>query len=199
QRGPAASLAAHLLESSPERLARVPFGRETTACTGSGDGSVHGPNPRPCFAEQRVSGAETACSGWNPPSQLTPLAYLGGNCELGTGSARLAVGALSMTPITAQLMSTPAAPSGAPPGPVIRSGRVAARLKTCTSSIWRLSRPSLIALSVHWPSWASQSGLYASACRGSASVGKSPNTLSRSPPLRSASIRAVLPALASSE
>src|SRR5438876_1076821 len=124
QRGPAASLAAHLLESSPERLARVPFGRETTACTGSGDGSVHGPNPRPCFAEQRVSGAETACSGWNPPSQLTPLAYLGGNCELGTGSARLAVGALSMKPITAQLMSTPAAPYGAPPGPVIRSGRV---------------------------------------------------------------------------
>jgi hypothetical protein len=36
--------------------------------------------------------------------------YLGGNCELGTGSARFSVGALSMNPITAQLMSVPVAP-----------------------------------------------------------------------------------------
>jgi len=42
-------------------------------------------------------------------------------------------------------------------------------------------------------------GLYACACRGSFSVGKSPNTFSRSPPWRSALISAVFPALASSE
>jgi hypothetical protein len=36
--------------------------------------------------------------------------YLGGNCESGTGSARFSVGALSMNPITAQLMSVPVAP-----------------------------------------------------------------------------------------
>ena len=51
--------------------------------------------------------------------------------------------------------------------PVSRSGRVAARLKTCTSSIWRLLRPCLTALSVQRPSWASHSGLYACAWRGS--------------------------------
>src|SRR5207253_3064191 len=132
------------------------------------------------------------------------VCYLGGNCELGTGSARLAVGALSVKPITAQLMSTPDAPYGAgcPVAglmPVSRSGRVAARLKTCTSSVWRVFSPSLTALSVQRPSCASQSGLYAWAWRGSLKVGKSPNTLSRSPPLRSASISAVLLALASSE
>ena len=37
----------------------------------------------------------------------------GGNCEFGTGSARFAVGALSVKPITAQLMSTPTEPYGA--------------------------------------------------------------------------------------
>ena len=114
----------------------------------------------------------------------------------------MAVGALSMNPITAQLMSTPTDPYGAgwPVAgftPVSRSGRVAARLKTCTSSIWRVFNPCLTALSVQRPSCASQSGLYASACRGSVSVGKSPNTLSRSPPLRRASISPVFPALAS--
>jgi len=36
--------------------------------------------------------------------------YLGGNCELGTGSARLAVGGLSVKPMTAQLMFTPTDP-----------------------------------------------------------------------------------------
>ena len=36
--------------------------------------------------------------------------YLGGNCEFGTGVARLAVGAVAVNPMTAQLMSTPAAP-----------------------------------------------------------------------------------------
>ena len=36
--------------------------------------------------------------------------YLGGNCEFGTGAARLAVGALLVKPITAQLMSTPTEP-----------------------------------------------------------------------------------------
>ena len=39
-----------------------------------------------------------------------PPGYRGGNCEFGTGSARLAAGALSVKPITAQLMSTPTAP-----------------------------------------------------------------------------------------
>ncbi len=53
------------------------------------------------------------------------------------------MGALSVKPITAQLMSTPTEPYGAGlpvagSTPVSRSGRVAARLKTCTSSIWRL-------------------------------------------------------------
>jgi hypothetical protein len=67
--------------------------------------------------------------------------YLGGNCDPGTGSARLAVGALAVKPITAQLMSTLADPYGAPLSPVMRSGRVAARLNTCTSSIWRVLRP----------------------------------------------------------
>src|SRR5690242_2230142 len=90
--------------------------------------------------------------------------YLGGNCELGSGVARFAVGALWVKPITAQLMSTPVAPYGAgcPVAglmPVIRSGLLAARLKTCTSSIWRVLRPSLTALSVQRPSCASQSGL----------------------------------------
>ncbi len=36
--------------------------------------------------------------------------YLGGNCEFGTGVARLAVGAMAVNPMTAQLMSTPAEP-----------------------------------------------------------------------------------------
>ena len=36
--------------------------------------------------------------------------YRGGNCELGTGLARLAVGAWLVKPITAQLMSTPTEP-----------------------------------------------------------------------------------------
>jgi hypothetical protein len=44
----------------------------------------------------------------DPPFRT--LGYLGGNCELGTGSARLAVGALSMKPITAQSISTPTEP-----------------------------------------------------------------------------------------
>ena len=39
--------------------------------------------------------------------------YLGGNCELGTGSTRLAVGAFAVNPMTAQLMSTPTEPYGA--------------------------------------------------------------------------------------
>ena len=43
--------------------------------------------------------------------------------------------------------------------PVSRSGRVAARLNTWFSSIWRVFRPSLTALGVHRPSWASHSGL----------------------------------------
>ena len=38
------------------------------------------------------------------------ITYLGGNCEFGTGAARLAVGAVAVNPMTAQLMSTPAAP-----------------------------------------------------------------------------------------
>src|SRR6266567_3899757 len=76
--------------------------------------------------------------------------YLGGNCEFGTGVARLAVGALLVNPMTAQLMSTPEAPYGAPPGPVSRSGRVAARLKTTFSSICRVLSPSLTALALHW-------------------------------------------------
>ena len=104
-----------------------------------------------------------------------------------------------MNAITAQLMSTPTEPYGASSGPVIRSGRVAARLNTRTSSVCRLSRPSWIALAVHRPSSASRSGLYASACRGSLSVGKSPKTLSRSPSCRSASISPVLLADASSD
>src|SRR5207253_7605491 len=118
--------------------------------------------------------------------------------EFGTGVARLVVGALLVNPMTAQLMSTPEAPYGAPPGPVSRSGRVAARLKTTFSSICRVLSPSLTALALHWPSCASHNGLYASACRGSRRVGKSPNTLRRSPPLRKALIRAVLSAEASS-
>src|SRR4029077_2511144 len=69
------------------------------------------------------------------------LYYRGGNCEFGAGVTRLAVGARSVNPITAQLISMPTVPYGAPPGPVIKSGRVAARLKTAFSSIWRLSRP----------------------------------------------------------
>src|SRR5271169_4139433 len=83
--------------------------------------------------------------------------YLGGNWELGTGAARLAVGAWAVYPMTAQLMSTPTDPYGAgwPVAgltPVDRSGRVAARLNTWTSSICRLFRPSLTALGVHRPS-----------------------------------------------
>ena len=38
------------------------------------------------------------------------VSYLGGNCELGAGDARLAVGALAVKPMTAQLMSTPTEP-----------------------------------------------------------------------------------------
>ena len=72
--------------------------------------------------------------------------YLGGNCEFGTGSSRFCVGGLSVNPITAQLMSTPEAPYGAGwpvagSTPVSRSGRVAARLKTTFSSIWRVLSP----------------------------------------------------------
>src|SRR6266700_5477786 len=37
-----------------------------------------------------------------------PLAW--GNCELGVGGARLAVGALAVQPMTAPLLSTPAGP-----------------------------------------------------------------------------------------
>lgn len=36
--------------------------------------------------------------------------YLGGNCEWGAGSARLAVGAVAVKPMTAQLMFTPTEP-----------------------------------------------------------------------------------------
>src|SRR5438445_609987 len=39
-------------------------------------------------------------------------------------------------------MSMPTVPYGAPPGPVSRSGRVAARLKTTFSSIWRAITPA---------------------------------------------------------
>src|SRR5207253_3915125 len=90
--------------------------------------------------------------------------YLGGNCEFGTGVARLAVGAWAVNPMTAQLMSTPAAPYGAAPPvaglkPVSRSGRVAARLKTTTSSICRVLSPACTALLVHKPSCASHNGL----------------------------------------
>src|SRR5258708_30232520 len=99
--------------------------------------------------------------------------------------------------MTAQLMSTPAEPYGAgcPVAgltPVSRSGRVAARLNTWTSSIWRVLRPELTPLGVHSPSLASHSRLSASACRGSDRVGQSPNTLTRSPALRSELIREVL-------
>ena len=47
-----------------------------------------------------------------PPArlELLLLCYLGGNWELGRGSARLAVGGLAVKPITAQLMSTPTEP-----------------------------------------------------------------------------------------
>src|SRR5580700_2604294 len=96
-------------------------------------------------------------------SYLLPLSgYLGGNGEWGGGGARLAVGALAVKPITAQLMSTPTDPYGAgwPVAgltPVSRSGLVAARLNTWFSSIWRLFRPSLMALVVHSPSCASHS------------------------------------------
>src|SRR5436305_7642902 len=97
------------------------------------------------------------------PSASTRLApppsYRGGNCELGAGATRLAVGAFAVNPMTAQLMSTPAAPYGAPLGPVNRSGRVAARLKTTFSSICRLSSPAAMAFGVHWPSSASHNGL----------------------------------------
>src|SRR5258708_7680051 len=138
------------------------------------------------------------------PKTPKPLpGYRGGNWELGTGVARLAVGAWFVNPMTAQLMSTPTEPYGAVPPvaglkPVSRSGRVAARLKTTTSSICRVLSPALMAFWVHRPSCASHSGLYASACRGSRRVGKSPNTLRRSPPLRRALIKAVFPAEASS-
>src|SRR2546421_12567999 len=69
--------------------------------------------------------------------------YLGGNCEFGTGVARLAVGAWSVNPMTAQLMSTPAAPYGAavPGGGVEaaeKTGRVGAKVKNETPSIYRV-------------------------------------------------------------
>src|SRR2546430_6964151 len=59
--------------------------------------------------------------------------YLGGNCEFGTGVARLAVGAWAVNPIAAQLMSIPAAPyrAAVPVAgvkPVIKFGRVAGQL-----------------------------------------------------------------------
>jgi hypothetical protein len=93
----------------------------------------------------------------------SPL-YLGGNWEFGTGVARLAVGAVAVNPMTAQLMSTPWAPYGAgwPVAglkPVSRSGRVAARLKTTTSSICRVLSPWSMAFCVHRPSCASHNGL----------------------------------------
>src|ERR1700686_4884 len=66
--------------------------------------------------------------------------------------------------VTGRLTSPPAEPWGAGwpvagSTPVSRSGRVAARLKTWFSSIWRVFSPSLTALGVHRPSWASHSGL----------------------------------------
>jgi hypothetical protein len=85
-----------------------------------------------------------------------PPTYRGGNGELGTGATRLAVGAFAVNPMTAQLMSTPTEPYGAPLGPVTRSGRVAARLKTTFSSICHLSSPAVMAFWVHWPSCASR-------------------------------------------
>src|ERR1700737_2202451 len=85
--------------------------------------------------------------------------YRGGNWEFGAGVTRLALGACAVNPIAAQLMSMPTVPYGAPQGPVSRSGRVAARLKTTFSSIWRLSRPWSIAFGAPWPSCASHSGL----------------------------------------
>src|SRR2546430_17208650 len=38
--------------------------------------------------------------------------YLGGNCEFGTGVARLAGGARSVNPVNAPVMSAPSAPHG---------------------------------------------------------------------------------------
>src|ERR1700722_14614228 len=89
------------------------------------------------------------------------FAYLGGNCELGALGTRAAVGAVAVKPSTAQLMSTPTEPYGwaAPVAgltPVSRSGRSAARFNTVFSSVCRVFRPSLTALGVHRPSWASQ-------------------------------------------
>src|SRR5581483_3214435 len=143
--------------------------------------------------------------GGGPGRARRPMSrgYLGGNCELAAGGARFARGGLSRKPITAQFTSTPADPYGAGlpvfgSTPVRRSGRRAARSKTTFSSIWRLFSPCMTAFGVQRPSCASQSGLYASAWRGLARVGKSPNTLSRSPPFRSASMNASLSALASS-
>ncbi len=52
-------------------------------------------------------------SGGRYPGPFWPLffdSYLGRNCEFGTGAARLAVGALRVNPITAQLILTPEAP-----------------------------------------------------------------------------------------
>src|SRR5260221_12789866 len=72
------------------------------------------------------------------PKTPKPLpGYRGGNWELGTGVARLAVGAWFVHPMGPQLMSPPTEPYGeAPPvaglKPASRSGRGAARLKTTT-------------------------------------------------------------------
>ena len=62
----------------------------------------------------KVSATNRSATGPNrgPPrsDELRLLAYRGGNCESGRGSARLAVGGLAVNPRTAQLISTPTEP-----------------------------------------------------------------------------------------
>ena len=88
-----AAAAVRSTELLTEAARRLPEMSRTVVTYVSGMGHASGP-----------LGGERRAPGW---ARRLRVVYLGGNCELGTGSARFAVGALSVKPITAQLMSTP--------------------------------------------------------------------------------------------
>jgi hypothetical protein len=81
----------------------------TGALTGWPGGLQKRPGPHHPRLRRRA-GEWAGPLSWARPLRPVPAGYRGGNCELGAGGARLAVGAVAVYPMTAQLMSTPAEP-----------------------------------------------------------------------------------------
>ena len=75
------------------------------------DPADSGKRAGPYYQRRRPQGPLSGrARSWARPLLPVPAAYRGGNCELGAGGARLAVGAVAVNPRTAQLMSTPTEP-----------------------------------------------------------------------------------------